>query len=324
MTRVEIEKQLLSLIGLVTSAGSIKSDAGVNLRAMAQTAIQAAVEDIASADLWACYRKPFGSFLKSSVTGTLNFTRGEFTAVVTGQTIDSTWYGGHVYCAVNGYPQNIVGVTTGTSTLTFAQPFAAATNTAAAFTMYFDGALVPTDCRRIDRNSMRLEGSKLLRYVSVPEMQSFFGYYSGATDYGFLSDENRQVIREPTVAQPTCYTIAHAPVISNANRWTISTYPFPDANYALGWQGYRLTTALTCDGAATGDAEVPDLPAEFHRSLLVPMAKLKVADWPGYELTGQQIDMLSKQAADGMRHFYSANHIDGNPAGPRKPPQGWV
>lgn len=295
MTRLQIEKEVLSQMGQVNEGGTIV--ASTNLRSLVQTAIQAAVESISQGHKFKYLRRSFGLLLKAPLDCSVSYTQGLFTVTVSGATPDSSWIGGSLYWEANGYPLLVIGVAS--QVLTLAQPILAPTASGTAAKMHFNGAMFPSDCSVVRRESMRLAGARYLNYLNPTEIQNRYGYLPYGSDYGFpLRGNISTTITAPDIAQPTAYTIWDEAVVSGEMRPLVFTYPFPDKAYSLIWEGWRRVSEIGMDGTGAGDTGVPDLPSDFHRTLLIPMVKLNFSTFPGFELDGAERKLLQMQIQD--------------------------
>jgi len=277
MTRLEIETDILAMMGLLDTDGVIT--ASTSLRTYIVNKIQAAHNSILNEGQYSFRRKKFSVLLKASATGTINITKLGTTGTVTGQTPDDTWIGGHVVISGNGFPLRVASYAG--SVLTFTEPILAATNSAASFTMYFDGVLAPTDCGSIKPRSMKLAGHHVLAFFDQESFDQEQGYLGlDGTDYGFWLKAGISVVATPDVSQPTfCTTWGQIQDSSNISRRLINVYPFPDQAYALSFDGWKKPSTLSATSS------VSEIPEEFHQTVLLPLSKLMMTEFSGFELS---------------------------------------
>ena len=287
------------------SSGDVLSSATVRLRLYVQGQIQAAIDDISQEDRWKYRQKTFGVALAAPITGTMSFTKGEFTATVSGQTPANSWLGCHFVVSGNGFPLRVQSFSG--QVVTFNQAIMATTSASLAFTLYFSSALMPLDCRIVQERSVTLQGHGTLVYQTQQEMEQRMGYYGGIVgDYGFPSNTlYSRTVQTPDIGEPIYYASWDYATVSNKLRKLFTVYPFPDVLYAVNWRGWRKPTELQITGTATGDSDEPDLPEDFHRSLLVPRVKLRMCGYPGFELSSGEKQGVAQEYADSLRKFYS-------------------
>lgn len=318
MTRTQIEVEVMQLLGLVSQAGVNNADA--NIRLYVQGKIQGVIDKLTQEHKFTFRRKSFSVYLAAPLTGTITATLGTKTGTVSGQTPDNTWVGGHVVVASNGFPLMIESVSG--QVLTFVQPVMAALS-GTAFTVYFDGALMPTDCQTMMQGTVKIEGGTSLAYRNKEDFEHYMsaGWANSSSDYGQTQRGGRlyTAISSPSVGQPYVYTSWRSITLSNVTRRVLNVYPYPDIAYAISWDGWRKPIAITVTGTATGDSDVPDLPEDFHRTLLVPQVKLDMCEYPGFELSSTEIQALQIQVSAAMKNFYSEQMQDENEIEPWRP-----
>lgn len=282
MTRLEIEKEVYAIMGLVDTNGTVT--AGTPLRTYVQNKIQSALNTLFAKAKAQHRRGQFSLLLKAPVTtGTLSFSQYAQTAAVSGVTPDSSWIGGHVVISGNGFPLRIASVSS--PNITFTEYIQAPTSGSSAYTMYFDGVLYPTDCQSIEPGTVKLSGKNFLSPISKQELERRQGYFGlEGDDYGFGGPlaAGMSALSSPSIGQPTVYTTWGNVTLSSVVRRIINVYPFPDASYTMQFDGFKKPTTLSADG------DVPDLPEQFHLNVLVPRVKLDMCEFPGFELTGEE------------------------------------
>lgn len=312
MTRLEAEKEIFQMMGLLDSLGAITADA--NLRTYVQNKLYSALEMVCSEVRFSFMRQEFGASLKlGNSTGTIDVVNRALTGTVTGQTPDSTWVGGHVVIQGNGFPLRVNSVSG--QVLTFSSPVQVPTNAASAFVMYFDGFLLPSNCQGIEMNTLKLAGHRTLKFVSRTEFDRRQGYWgSGDTDYGFDDASHNNIVSSPDVGQPVIYTSWGNVVVSGKLRRVINVYPYPDGNYGLNWDGWLKPQTLAADG------DSPDfIPEQFHRGVWLIRAKLEMTEYPGFELSTGEKDTLTKLYTANLNSLKDACHQDDGEIGSFEP-----
>lgn len=309
MDRLALEKEVFQNMAELTAAGALRSTVADRLRLYVQGKIQAATDDICQDSKWKFRQKSWAIYIKAPLTGTANITKGGTTSVVTGQTPDNTWIGCAVVIGGNGFPLIVQSVSG--QTLTFQNVIMASTNSAASFTVYFCAALSPTDFKMMKANTMLLDGSAVLSQVSPEDMPWWMGYF-GATgnDYGFPTGVYRRTVQEPTIGEPYSFSSWDYITLSGVQRKVITLYPFPDRAYSLSWKGWRKPTAIAIAASSTNDADVPDIPEDFHRSLLVPRLLMLMSGYPGFELSQGELAIQQANYRDALVRFRSEQQDD--------------
>ena len=290
-------------MGALSTAGVIRTSITQSLRLYVQSKIQGEVDGLTTERAWKFRRKSFGVYLAPPDTGrTISFTKGQKTGTISGGAPDNTWIGGHGIITNNGFPLTVESLSG--QVLTFAEPILATTNTSAAFSFYFDAGLFPTDCSSMKRDTVRLVGKTTLVHLSKEDFESYQGYVGVSGDYGINPPGLiHSTVIDPSIAQPVAFTSWRTATVSGVQRQVLNVYPFPDQAYALVWDGYRKPIALQITGDATGDSEVPDVPEEFHRSLLLAMVKLALTEYPGFELSTDEKATLGLQVQSNLRRM---------------------
>ncbi len=306
MTRDELEAEVYTIMGLLDpTTGGISSATPTGLRTYVQNKIQGALNTIVSGSRAQHRRKPFAVLVKAPSTGTLTFTTLTNTAIWAGSTVDDTWIGGHVVLSNNGYPlrvESYVG-----QTLTFTEYIMAPSGTAVAATMYFDGVMFPATCQAIEPGTVKLAGKSFLKAITKNELEKKQGYYGlEGTDYGFggsLSAGN-SVIGTPDIGQPTVYCTWGNVRVSSIDRRIVNLYPYPETNYTLQFDGFKKPALLT-----TGSG-VPDIPEQFHQTVLVPRLKLDMCEYPAFELSSDEKNLLEESYDINLLKFLSEDNQD--------------
>ncbi len=287
MTRLQIEAEVYAIMGLLDTTGAVTADTPI--RTYVQNKIQSAFNTLFAKAKAQHRRAQYSLLIKAPVTtGTLSFTQYAQTAVVTGVTPDNTWVGGHVVISDNGFPLRVASVSS--QTLTFTEYIQASTSTTATYTMYFDGVLFPTDCQSIEAGTVKLAGRSFLNPISKQDLERRQGYFGlEGNDYGRGGPlaVGSSSLSTPTVGQPTVYCTWGNVTLSSIMRRIINVYPYPDVSYTMQFDGFKKPTAMTAD------ADVPDMPEQFHVNVLVPRVKLDMCEFPGFELTGSEKETLN-------------------------------
>lgn len=305
MTRLQIEAELQNFLGLIATDGTT-STATVMQRTYLQTIIQSAVDSIFYEQNWLFRRKSFGALLKGDVTFSCSYTNGSQTLTsVSGFTPADNCIGCHIVIPSLGFPVQIQSYS-GTS-VTLKEYITLASGSTTGAVIYYDTTLVPSDCAAIKRESMIVSGHGFLQHITPELLLRRQGYWDGAVgDYGFVVTSNRTVPTSVDVGEASYWTLWDMPLISSDPRKAISVYPYPDQDYSLSWTGWREVTAMGMDGTATDDDDIPDLPGEWHRQLLLPMCKLRLTEYPGLEMSPSEKQTLQAVVSDGMRRFRNA------------------
>ncbi len=306
MTRLQLETEVYAIMNLVGVDGTT-INASAAMRTYVQNKIQSAQDTIWSKVRAQFRRKQFGLLLKApETTGTLNFTKLAYTAVVTGVTPDSTWVGGHVVISGNGFPLRVASVSG--STLTFTEAIQATTNATSTYTMYFDGVMLPVDCQGIEEGTMKLAGFGTLANVPKERIDRQMGYSGAAgTDYGFSGGSfpsGDSVITTPVVGQPNVYASWGNVTASSIVRRIINVYPYPNANYSLSFDGFLKPTTLSADG------DVSSIPEQFHLTVLLPRLKLDMCEFPGFELTSSEKEILNAVYRENLENMMDDDKQD--------------
>lgn len=302
---------------LVNPSGTITASASTRL--FVQGKIQGVIDKITQEHKFNFRRKSFSVYLAAPLTGTITATLGTKTGTVSGQTPGASWVGCHVVVSGQGFPLMIESYAG--QVLTFVQPVMAAMS-ATAFTVYFDGALFPESCNTISMFTVKIEGGTSLAYRNKEDFERYMasGWPSGSSDYGqSQGGAVRTVIADPSIGQPYAYTSWRSIALSNVMRRVLSVYPYPNIAYAISWDGYRKPTAISVTGTATGDSDVPDLPEDFHRSLLLVGVKLDMLESPGFGLDVSEANSLEKQYTTALANFYSEQRQDESENEPWRP-----
>lgn len=295
MTRDQLLTEVLQIMGLTDTLGVSTADAA--LTTYIQNRIQSGVNTIWNDAGLSFKRRQFGLYLGDPISGTLAFTKGNFTGTVSGQTPSNSWVGCTMVLTGNGFPLRVASVSG--QIVTFDTPILAATSAATAFTQYFDGVLYPVNCNSIAYNTMKLAGHRVLAYMDRPTFElrkGYFNAYDTNPDYGFASRAD-SVINVADISQPTAFTLWGSVTISGIVRKIINVYPLPDQAYALNFDGFAKPTLMT------SGSDVPDIPEQFHVNLLSARIKLDMTEYPGFELQTSEISRLQEVYSNNLSHF---------------------
>jgi hypothetical protein len=299
MTRNQIEKNILATMGLLTSAGAIKTSVTASARTEIQTKIAAVLQTLGLEKRWKYRRKRWGVCLKAPVTCTATAVLGASTVTISGATPAADWQGG--YLAMSWMtPRRVASVAAQVATL----EAPASVSGALAATFYYSGALLASDVQTLKEGSARVLGAGPLEWMSFEDMEE-------------------AIERGATVGDPTHYSVFDAApsATTGYSQKVLNVFPFPGVVRLVSFGGWRKLTALGTDGTATGDDAVPDFPAEYHESLLLPMVRLAMCDHPGFELVGKEQEALMLQVKLGRAAFeadqLAALEEDSGPMTPR-------
>lgn len=304
MTRQQIENEILQMMQLLDQGGST-TYADAATETYIQTRIQEAHDRIWMESRATWTRKVFGMYLRAPVTGsTISFTQGEFTGTVAAaNTPSENWIGGHVWVSANLAPLRVVSYSG--QVLTFAEPVQATTDAAASYIFYYSGAMLPTDCRAIMENTMKLHGKRGVSFLKKADFDNWAGYLaSSGTDYGRIY-RGRGAITAPDTGQPSCYIPFESyKDSSNYVRPVINFYPFPDGVYSVTFDGWMKPPALS------GDSDTSKIPEQYHRTAWLPLVKLLMCEYPGFEMSAQERDTVSAMYKIGLQNMKDESQFD--------------
>ena len=93
----------------------------------------------------------------------------------------------------------------------------------------------------------------------------------------------------------------------------VSVYPFPDQIFALAWSGWKKPTDLTAD------ASVPDLPEQYHKSVMLPRLKVEMCGYPGFELSATEKKTESETYLENLERMVNDSRQDESDLEPYRP-----
>lgn len=308
MTRLDIEKSILGVMGLLDANGAIAEETTANQRRQVQGAIAKALKDLAYSGNWLYRSWTAGALLKAPAQGTASWTDTTGSMVISGgPVVANDWIGCHIFLG-DGLPRTVIGVTVASNRLQVAEPPISAP-ASQGFTLFYDGLILPSACfSLLRRGGVQLLGIGELTMISMEDLRRLQGLAAPNLPLSY-AEEVRRASLTPARGQPKSYNLEESVVINGQGFPLLRFWPMPNQAYPIMFRGHRTITDLPQDGtsgtAGADDAVVPDLPSEWHDCLLLPEAKLRMCEFPGFELSGREREALVQGITEPKERFKS-------------------